>query len=271
MTWIGPDPRPINEGPWKKGTQEYRAYRLLYKAWSLRQARISRNARGQGCKTSRKKLAARALAQAGTVHVLAHAAAWHPPQSRAHTVVVGIPMYTPVTSRQDTPVTSRQDTSITSRPGLLTVTATTNPARVAPPPVPPAALNADRHFQPHPTRKHPLQLRTELEARIRAEVEAKIRAEVVAERTTTVSPTPSYSPPPNSSEDSSPPLNNSEDQTPALALSPPRRTKRIIPYEGLQETGIAGVRILPRAVREGSSKQLAKKIRAQDAKMRKGK
>ena len=256
MTRKGPDPAPINEGPWAMGTEEYIVYRKLYKAWNLRQSRRSRNARGEGCLTSQKKLAAHLLAQAGAV--LAQDAAWHPPQSLAHTPVVGMPMDTPVTSFQDT------ITTVNATSGLLTVTATTTPPNVAPPPIPPAALNTDRRFQPHPTRKHPAQLR--------ADLEAKIRAELVAEMTTTsavqpvlaravqpVSPTPSYSPPLNSSEDNSPPPNDSEDHTPALALSPPRRPKRYIPYVGLQETGIAGVRILPRAVREVSSKQLATK------------
>ena len=47
MTWKGLDPVPINEGH-KAGTPEYLAYRLLYKAWNLRQSRRCRNALGQG-------------------------------------------------------------------------------------------------------------------------------------------------------------------------------------------------------------------------------
>jgi hypothetical protein len=206
MTWKGPDPAPINEGHWAKGTPEYQAYRLLYKAWNLRQARRCRNSRGQGCRTSQKKFAAHVMAQAGTV--MAQAAARHPPQSLAHTPVVGMPMDTPVTSRQDT------ITTVNATSSLLTVTATTTPPDVAPPPGPPAALNAYWHFQPHPKRKHPAPLRADMEAKIRAELvaemtttNAEVRAEVRARQPVLarafqpVSPTPSYSPPPNSCED----------------------------------------------------------------------
>jgi len=159
----------------------------------------------------------------------------------------------------DTPVTFCQDTitTVNATSGLLTVTATTTPPNVAPPPIPRAALNTDRRFQPHPTRKHPAQLR--------ADLEAKIRAELVAEMTTTsavqpvlaravqpVSPTPSYSPPPH----------NSPDDAAAFASSHPLilKRKRMIPFQGLQETGIGGVQILPSAVTEKQCKKLSTRI-----------